>query len=164
MKIRMLLMAWGMVLAGTAIHAAEPRLPEVKYPTDYRSWAHVKSMVIYSDKHPLYASFGGIHHIYVNKVGLKASKEHGIYPDGSVLVFDLLQVNEDNGAYIESSRKVVAVMQKDAKLFKDTGGWGFEGFKGGSPNERVVKDKGEQCFSCHTSQKEHDYVFSTLRN
>ena len=28
----------------------------------------------------------------------------------------------------------------------------------------VVKDSGGQCFSCHTSQKEHDYVFSTLRD
>jgi hypothetical protein len=34
--------------------------------TAMKQGAHVKSMAIVSDKNPLYASFGGIHHIYAN--------------------------------------------------------------------------------------------------
>ena len=39
--------------------AADPA--PVPYPTGYRDWHHVKSMVI-EQGHPLYAAFGGIHH------------------------------------------------------------------------------------------------------
>ena len=151
------------ILFGTVAHAAEVPAPSVPYPAGYRVWPHVKSMLIYSDKHPLFASFGGLHHIYVNRTGLKASKAQGTYPEGTVLVFDLLQVQEDQGAYIEGPRKLVAVMLKNSKRFKTTGGWGFEAFKAGDPKQRVVTNPAGQCFGCHTSQKEHDYVFSTFR-
>jgi hypothetical protein len=49
-------------LAASALAAP----PSVDYPTGYRKWVHVKSMAIVSDNNPLYASFGGIHHIYAN--------------------------------------------------------------------------------------------------
>jgi hypothetical protein len=39
------------------------------YPEGYRLWTHVKSMEL-KPGHPLYESFGGLHHIYVNQVGL----------------------------------------------------------------------------------------------
>lgn len=45
----------------------------------------------------------------------------------------------------------------------DTGGWGFEGFKGDSKTERAVgKNAASACFQCHTSRKDRDYVFSSL--
>jgi len=147
----------------TAIaRAAEPVGP--KLPQGYREWTHVKSMVIHSDKHPLFHTFSGIHHVYVNRAGLSAAKAHGKFPDGSVLVFDLLQSNEAEGAYVEGARKVVAVMQKDASRYKSTGGWGFQAFKGGQAAEATVTDPTGQCFSCHQSQKDSDFVFSTFRD
>jgi hypothetical protein len=158
-------LAWtaGLLLAASAAAWAKDAEPAVKYPKGYRDWTHTKSMVIFSDKHPLFTAFGGIHHIYVNETGLKAAKAHGTYADGSVLVFDLLELNETDGAYTGGARKLLGVMQKDAKRFKDTGGWGFEGFKGGDAKQRLVTDTGAQCFNCHASQKEHDFVFSQLR-
>ncbi len=134
---------------------------EVDYPEGYRDWIHVKSMVI-EEGHPLYAAFGGIHHIYANEKAIKALKEGKPFPDGSVLVFDLLEAKRENNAIIEGTRKVVGVMQKDAKKFSSTGGWGFEGFKGDT-RERVVQDPKKDCFSCHASQKDKDFVFSTYR-
>src|SRR6266478_528059 len=38
-----------------AAYPASPEKSSVAYPTGYRKWALVKSMVIYSDKHPLFA-------------------------------------------------------------------------------------------------------------
>jgi len=142
--------------------AAEPVGP--KFPTAYREWTHVKSMLIYSDKHPLYAPFNGLHHVYVNKIGLAAVKAHGKFADGAILVFDLLQADDVDGAYVEGSRKLVAVMQKDSKKYKDTGGWGFQGFKAGNANDPVVSDPVGQCFNCHQSQKDADFVFSKFRD
>ncbi|GBD27236.1 hypothetical protein HRbin30_02581 [bacterium HR30] len=166
MRLRMtvrtaLLMVAVFGLGGIATHAADP--PQVPYPSGWRSWTHMKTMAITSDQHPLFAAFGGIHHIYVNSVGLKAAKSGGPYPDGSVLVFDLLEWTESGGAYTEGARKLIGVMHKDSKKYKATGGWGFEGFKAGDPKERLVTDPVNQCYNCHSAQKEKDFVFSQYR-
>ncbi len=154
------------VLAAAAAVAWLPALGagegKVDYPEGYREWTHVKSMVI-EKGHPLYDSFGGIHHIYANAKALAAMKAGGPYPDGAVLVFDLLEaVKTEDHAIVEGARKVVGVMQKDSKRFAATGGWGFEGFKGDT-RERAVTDAETACFGCHAAKKDQDYVFSAYR-
>ncbi len=133
----------------------------VKYPEGYRQWTHVKSMVI-QQGHPLFESFGGIHHIYANKKALEAMKRGKPYPDGAVLVFDLLEGKSENSAVVEGPRKIIGVMEKDSKRFAQTGGWGFEGFKADT-RERAVTDPKGACFNCHEPQKKTDYVFSSYR-
>jgi hypothetical protein len=134
---------------------------QVKYPEGYRDWTHVKTLIL-EKGHPLYDAFGGIHHIYANKKALEGYKAGKKFKDGSVIVFDLLETVSADNAVAEGKRKVVGVMEKDSKKYKNTGGWGFEGFKGDS-RERVVKNMEGDCFSCHLSQKDNDYVFSEYR-
>ena len=148
-----------LALVGAA-YAASPEKSSVAYPTGFRKWPFVKSMVIYSDKHPLFAQFGGLHHVYANAEAMRALVKGGTFPDGSVLVFDLLEAKDENGAYVEGRRKLLGVMEKDRARFKATGGWGFEAFKGDSQTERLVTDATAQCFSCHQQQKDNDFVFS----
>lgn len=130
---------------------------------DYRQWTHVKSMVIFDEKHPLYNSFGGIHHIYVNDVGLKASQTGGRYPTGSQLIFVLYEAVNEQGAYVAGKKKVEAIMVKDPRRFAETGGWGFQAF---DPETRKPLIKNAEvasaCFNCHAGQRERDYVFSQL--
>ena len=133
----------------------------VDYPEGYRNWAHVKTLTI-ENGHPLYEAFGGIHHIYANKKAMEGYRANRKFKDGSVIVFDLLETVRADNAVSEGNRKVVVVMQKDSKRFKNTGGWGFEGFRADT-KERVVKDMYADCFSCHESEKESDYVFSQYR-
>ena len=136
---------------------------DVPYPADYRDWRHVKSMVI-EEGHPLAEAFGGIHHLYANDLAV-AGYRAGVFPDGAVIVFDLLEANAADNALVEGPRKVLGVMRKDAEMYAATGGWGFEGFGGGDPNNRVVGDAAATaCFDCHSSQQDHDYVFSRLRD
>lgn len=142
------------------LFAADP--PPVAYPEGYRQWTHVKSMVI-NQGHPLYAAFGGIHHLYANKKAEQGYKT-GKFPDGSVIAFDLLEATAADNAVQEGARKVLGVMQKDGRNYKDTGGWGFEGFKGDSKTERAVgKNAAAACFQCHAPQKDKDFVFSSMR-
>ncbi len=149
----------GALIAG----ACQPKLhKEVPYPEGYRSWTHVKSLELKA-KHPLFKDFGGLHHVYVNETGLATLKKGGVYPDGTVFVFDLLDVHSDAAATAEAKRKVLGVMYKNSALFAATGGWGFEGFAGGS-NERLVAGKHESCFGCHATEKATDYVFSKYRD
>jgi hypothetical protein len=147
------------LLAGATASQAN----EVAYPTGYRDWHHVKSMVIQKG-HPLFDAFGGIHHLYANKKA-KDGYAKGKFADGSVIVFDLLEATAADNAVQEGARKVVGVMVKDAKKYAATGGWGFEGFKGDSTTERAVTqaNAAKACYECHTAQKGKDYVFSAMR-
>lgn len=152
----------GLICAATASSAlaADPQVP---YPQGYRDWHHVKSMVI-EEGHPLFASFGGIHHLYANAEAMKGYRGNQ-FPDGSVIIFDLLEAVRDGNAVTEGARKVVGVMHKDSTKYQATGGWGFEGFGGGDPAKRVVGDNAASaCFACHQPQKAQDYTFSRLRD
>ncbi len=149
-----------LALAATPALAADPAVP---YANGYRDWTHVKSMVI-QQGHPLFEAFGGIHHIYANDKAMQGYRKGGAFPDGAVIIFDLLDVKSGGSAIEEGARKVVGVMMKDAKRWKDTGGWGFEGFKGDSKTERAVGANAKTaCFECHAPQKARDYVFSAWR-
>ncbi len=135
----------------------------IDYPHDYRYWTHVKSMVI-QEGHPLHASFGGIHHIYANDLALQGYKE-GLFPDGSIIIFDLLEALNTDNTITEKQRKVLGVMVKDSKKFTSTSGWGFEGFDAGNASKPLVGNNAkEACYACHTSQKSKDYVFSKWRD
>lgn len=154
-----LLAVFGSVTATVAL-ASEPQVP---YPAGYRDWQHVKSMVL-EEGHPLFASFGGIHHIYANDKALKGYRSQK-FPDGAVIIFDLLEAVRADQALTEGQRKVLGVMHKDSKKFAATGGWGFEGFGGGDPGRRVVgQNAASACFACHQPQKDQDYTFSRLRD
>lgn len=145
------------VLVITSAHAGD----KVAYPDNFRTWYHVKSMVLYSD-HALADPFAGIHHVYANNVAMEGFSQ-GSFAEGSVIVFDLFHSNEGEGALQEGDRKLTGVMVKDSRRYADTGGWGFEGFAGDSRNERLVSDGGASCFACHEQVKNSDYVFSQLR-
>lgn len=151
-----------LALASLAALALPTLAAEVAYPDGYRDWHHVKSMVI-QPGHGLHEAFGGIHHLYANRKALEGYRT-GKFPDGAVIVFDLLEAPAEGGAITEGRRKVVGVMARDARRFAATGGWGFEGFKGDSRTERAVgAGAAKACFECHAPLKDRGYVFSSLR-
>lgn len=131
----------------------------IPLPAGYRHWTFVKSMVIYSKEHPLFNQFAGLHNVYVNDVGLASLKQGRAYPDGTVFVFDLYDIRSSEGAIETRDRKFVAVMKKNAKLYAETGGWGWEVFKD-DDNKGSLRDA-KPCFNCHASKKRADCVFST---
>lgn len=146
------------------ISMASPSFGEsskVDFPKGYRQWTHIKSMLI-EPGHPLENPFQGLHHVYGNDKALKGLNS-GTFPDGSVLVFDLLSYKQGGKTIQEEARKLVGVMVKDKDSYKSTGGWGFEGFAGDSKIKRLVGDGGVGCYTCHTSQKKSDFVFSKMR-
>jgi hypothetical protein len=140
--------------------AADPA--PVPYPKGWRTWTHVKSMVI-QPGHPLHDAFGGIHHIYANARAMEGYRK-GRFPDGAVIVFDLLDAKSADHSVQEGPRKIVGVMRKDARRWPATNGWGYEGFKGDSSSDRAVgANAATACHQCHMAQKDKDYVFSAYR-
>ena len=157
-KLRILLLV-GTVAGIAAVFGHAQKKPAFPFPKDYRHWTLVKSMVIFGNQHPLFSRFGGLHNVYVNDTGVVPLKQGKAYPDGSVLVFELFDISTVQGAISPRGRKLVAVMKKNAKLYADTGGWGWEIFKGYEMKGSLQDMK--QCFDCHASQKRADYVYST---
>lgn len=155
---RLVLLSAAVITSGALAADVAP----VPYPKGYRQWQHVKSMVI-EPGHSLYEAFGGIHHLYANAKAMEGYRS-GKFPDGAVIVFDLLEAKSGDKAVTEGKRKVVGVMLRDARRYAATGGWGFEGFAGDSDTQRAVGDKAATaCFTCHEAQKQRDFVFSNYR-
>ena len=149
------------VLAFAPPSAAADPAP-VPYPTGYRNWTHVKSLQIQSG-HPLYDAFGGIHHLYANAKAMEGYRK-GRFPDGAVIVFDLLTTVRGDLAMTEGARKAVIVMQKDSRRFAATDGWSYQVFGGPAQREpQLDASAAAGCHGCHTSQAGRDFVFSDWR-
>jgi hypothetical protein len=146
----------------SGITAAER--PEVAFPDDYRSWQHIKSVVI-GPGHKSFASDGAkIFQFYANPRAVDGYRA-GRFENGSVIVRETLRAiageGDSKGVLNEGERRALDVMAKDDRLYKETGGWGFETF--GSENARLAEKDRAQCYACHSKQKDRDFVFSTLR-
>lgn len=101
--------------------------------------------------------------IYANEKAMEGYRT-GRFPDGSVLVFELLETRESGGVTTEGARRRVGVMVKESKRYSETGGWGFESFQGDSQTERrLTAETRIACFTCHAQQKDRDFVFSEFR-
>lgn len=160
-SVRHRIVAAGVALALLAPVAAATQ-EGIAFPEGYRSWHHVKSMLI-EEGHPLFSDFGGLHHVYANDTA-RRGYETGSFEDGSVVVFDLLDVaRTPDNAVVEKERRVLAVMVRDSRRFAETGGWGYEAWAGGDPAKPVVGAKAaEACHACH-EQAAPDFVFSEWR-
>jgi hypothetical protein len=93
----------------------------ITYPEGYRTWSHVKSTVI-SPTHKSFADSGGFQHIYANTEAMAGYRTRE-FTEGSVIVFEWLDMRDTDGAFVEGPRRRVDVMVKDSQRFATTGGW-----------------------------------------
>jgi len=145
--------------------SAQPAGDDIRFPSEFRSWFAVNSMIVTKDS-PIFNQIGGMHIIYVNSKGLVTLKQGGPLPyaDGTMFADDVHDFSVQDGSYVEGSKKAVTVMVKDAKRYPATGGWGFQVWAGGDPSKPLVPDSAhavKACFTCHIPQKDRDYTFST---
>jgi len=152
------------ILPVMALGGASETSPEVPFPDSYHAWRHVKSVVI-GPGHKSFAGEGGkIFHFYANQDAVEGYTT-GKFPNGSIIVRETLRTipgeGDSKGALNEGDRSALDVMLKDDRLYKETGGWGFERFD--DKNARSSEKDRAQCYSCHSRQTSHDLVFSTMR-
>lgn len=149
------------ILTWAAIVQARPD-NRAAYPSGYRTWVHVRTALV-DPKSPTAGRYGGLHHIYANEGAMEGYRS-GQFPDGSVIVFDLLDTRESAGTTVEGPRKFIDVMTKDGQRYAGTGGWAFEEFTGDSQTDPVLTAQAKtECYACHARQQKHDFVFSTFR-
>jgi hypothetical protein len=157
-KIYLTIISGLLFVAGFSTIAGEA---VVDYPEGYRSWQHVKTMII-QPGHPLEDPFGGIHHVYGNSKAM-SGLQNGDYQAGAVFVFDLLDYVNADGVIVEADRKRLDVMQYDSDKFSATGNWGYDTFVGNSTTERWDQDTATACYACHVAAKDSGYVYSKYR-
>ena len=133
----------------------------VAYPEGYRSWVHVKSALV-SPAHANFATQGGFQHVYANPEAMAGYRTRA-FPEGSIVVFDWLEMRDTAGAFAEGPRRQVDVMVKDSKRFATTGGWGFQRFVKDSRTELAATPTPQQCFACHDKLKKDGLVLSSYR-
>lgn len=132
------------------------------FPKEFRRWPHVKSVVV-GPQSNAFATEGGIHHIYANEKALEGY-DSGKFPDGSVIVYDLLTTKEVAGNTIEGQTRRVDVMIKQGERYASTGGWEFMSFSGkDQTNGKLTAERQATCAGCHAQRKDHDSVFSEFR-
>lgn len=136
------------VLAALFVAGSAAAPPLVNYPEGYRRWVHIKSGIAILPGH---AEFRGMYRT-------------GRFPDGSVIVFDLLSVTSGLEGVETGGRMLVDVMRNDALAYADTAGWGYEEFRGDSRTERVLGEtRGKAaCMGCHERLATADSVISTF--
>jgi hypothetical protein len=123
-------------------------------PKGWRSFTHVKSMVIPDKNHGLY----GFHHIYVNKKGLETLKRGGIYPERTIFLGVFYDVVTEKDGSINQGKKLFYVYMKKDLREKETGGWKYAAFD--AEGKYLQKDVKKECYDCHTAVKDSDYIFS----
>jgi cytochrome P460 len=134
---------------------------QVEYPQGYRNWTHVMSYLI-GPQSPAYEKSGGLHHFYANERAMEGYRA-GKFPDGSVIVDERNKAQENEGVTRVGDRVGVAVMVKDSIRYPETGGWGFEVFRGESPTTVLTAQGRATCYNCHAKRKDSDFVYTTIR-
>jgi hypothetical protein len=159
---RGLVVLWPITIAATA---AQPT--PIPFPGEYRSWQHVRTIVVGSE-HRSFASRGGIHHYYANAKAVEGYRS-GRFPNGSIIVDEGVLTEDGTGPFkgivLEGNRRSLDVMVKNDRLYADTGGWGFEHFEGTEATGQLQNDvkRRTACFECHSKSESGNLVFSKLR-
>ena len=159
-KAILILSPVAVLIVSFALSAQTDETPS--FPREFRKWAHVKSVLV-GTQSAAFASEGGIHHIYANDKALEGY-DSGTFPDGSVIVYDLLETKEVAGNTIEGQTRRVDVMVKQSDRYSSTGGWEFMSFsKNDRTNGNLTAARQATCSGCHAHKKDHDFVFSEFR-
>lgn len=157
---RISLIAFATLVASVSAAAVASPARAIPFPADYRSWTHVKSTLVGPQAQSAEAN-RGYHHFYANTKAVEGYRT-GTFPDGSVLVDDGIEAVEKDGVTSEGSRRRLAVMMKDSRLFPNAEHWGFEMFPGDA-REGTLPEAGQAaCLSCH-QKAPRDLVYSQMR-
>jgi hypothetical protein len=134
-------------------------------PSDYRQWEFLGT---FSGLAPDKNGSHEIHNVYASSGTVKYYKDNGSYPDGAVIVKEVLETNTENLttgriSYASDAKGwFVWIKDKqnrfpDSKLWGDGWGWAFYA-AGDKPNLQTTDYKTD-CLGCHVPAKDTDYSY-----
>ena len=139
----------------------------ISLPKDFRSWHFLGSWGVATDEEGKVGS-EGFHNVYTRPETVAAFRKTGKFPDGAVLVKELLKANTDSMTTGEISYAAETegwfIMIKDTEgRFKGNmlwgRGWGWALFKAKDPTKAVTEDFKTECIPCHVPAKNDDWIY-----
>lgn len=121
-------------------------------PRDYRSWTHVRSMVVTDPEHGMY----GFQDVYANKPALEALRGKKPFKDGSILVASIHEPVTTDGMVKPGAKRRTAVQVKDSRAAA-TSGWRYAVY---DPAGKPVQIDPSTCVGCHQAARDADFVFA----
>ena len=164
------------IVAAAAVATAEPdqHLPKPGFnergallrPEGYREWVYVGAPLTPSSLNPPRAAFPEFHNVYLHPDDFQRYKETGEFPDGTVLVRELVTVGSTEAAsgrgYFMGEFTGLAAAVKDSRRFSaEPGHWAYFSFG----HELLPADSAERfptsaCNACHAANAAQDWVFT----
>jgi len=140
---------------------------ELMMPKEYRQWVFVGAPVTPNDMNNGKAAFPEFHDVYIDPASFAAYKKSGVFPDGTVLVKELVSVGGKSSAsgsgYFPGDFIGIAVSVKDGRRFaKEPGHWAYFSFMGenGKALSSAKAQATEACNTCHQKNAAADWVFT----
>ncbi len=144
------------------------RAGELIRPTGYREWIFVGTPVTPNDLNDGKAPFPEFHNVYIAPRAWKAWKATGEFPDGTILIKELVSVGSkaavSGNGYFQGEYVGLEAEIKDAKRFaKEPGNWAYFSFT--TEDHKSLKKAAkafptEACNTCHQASAADDFVFT----
>ena len=141
----------------------------ISIPGDYREWAFLGSWHLAPEEGAGGAAGApGFHNVYTQRSSVEAYHKTGKFPDGTVLVKELLKTKTGDltTGRVSWATNVEGwfVMVKDSQgRFPNSpfwgNGWGWVLFSADNPKKTVTKNWRTDCLGCHAPAKHTDWVF-----
>jgi hypothetical protein len=145
-----------LALVGPSASAGDRPAPAL--PRDYRTWTHVRSMVVTDAEEGMY----GFHDVYANRAalrGLRAKRKPMAFPEGAQFVVSISEVKQEKGLVLAGPKQRDVTQIKD-RTARATGGWRFASF---DPSGKPIAIDAASCAACHSQAAESDMVFTRYR-
>ena len=141
----------------------------IRIPEGYREWVFLGSWHI-APQRDIDDSAGaaGFHNVYMQASAVKAYRETGKFPDGAVIVKELLK--SETGDLTTGEVSWATEVEGWFVMVKDTegrfpasplwgNGWGWVLYNADDPDNTVTRNWRTDCLGCHTPAKRTDWVF-----
>ena len=135
-------------------------------PEGYRDWMYVGTPLTPNDMNDGEAPFPEFHNVYINPQAWRDYQRTGQFPDGTVLVKELVSVGSKEASsgkgYFMGEFVGLEAAVKDSKRFPhEPGNWAYFSFGHSYPLADTTKAQAvENCSSCHQTRAAQDFVFT----
>ena len=136
-------------------------------PEGYREWTFVGAPVTPNSLNPPEAPFPEFHNVYIHPEAFAHYKETGTFPDGTILIKELVSVGATQAAsgkgLFQGDYIGLEAAVKDAKRFpNEPGYWAYFTFSHASPPYPATAKQQPvaACNACHQANSAQDWVFT----
>jgi hypothetical protein len=138
----------------------------ISIPSDFREWAYLGTWSIAGDDEE--GGAAEFHVVYTQPESIEAYRRTGEFPDGAVLVKELIEADTGDltTGRVSWARRVTGwfIMIKDRQgRFEGNGlwgdGWGWSLFQADDPATTVTENYKTECLPCHVPARKDDWVY-----